>query len=261
MGVDDPRRDGADGPEFRYDHRPVATLQGMDPSRVVLLGSVSKTVSPALGIGWIVAPQPWTRALHADSAPTPAPSTLDQLAFATFIESGSLDCHLRSCRLRYRKRRDALVSAIRAELPGCNVSGIAAGLHVLLHLLDAVDAIAVTAEATSRGVHVADLDRYCALPGPAERKRVGRGDQYEHVGEADVDEFLDPHHRVLEVLLAAEQHLDRAPDRRRVAPRTRHGDRAERPWERGASAPDLASWRNEHWLQASAGEAVDRGGP
>jgi GntR family transcriptional regulator / MocR family aminotransferase len=57
--------------EFRYDHRPVATLQGMDPSRVVLLGTVSKTVSPALGIGWIVAPQPWTRALHADSAPTP----------------------------------------------------------------------------------------------------------------------------------------------------------------------------------------------
>lgn len=50
--------------EFRYDRRPVAALQGMDPSRVVLLKSLSKTLSPALGIGWLVAPSRWTDVLH-----------------------------------------------------------------------------------------------------------------------------------------------------------------------------------------------------
>lgn len=172
--------------EFRYDRRPVATVQGMDPSRVLLLGSVSKMLSPALGIGWIVAPARWTDALRAASAPTGSPPTLDQLAFATFIETGLLDRHLRSCRSRYRKRRDALVRAIRAELPDCRLSGIAAGLHVLLSLLDGVEAAAVAVEAASRGVRVADLDRYCVLPVPAEPSLVlGYGNVADHaVGEA-----------------------------------------------------------------------------
>jgi Aminotransferase class I and II/Bacterial regulatory proteins, gntR family len=47
--------------EFRYDHHPVAVMQGMDPGRVFLLGSVSKTLSPALGLGWLVAPAAVTR--------------------------------------------------------------------------------------------------------------------------------------------------------------------------------------------------------
>jgi len=172
--------------EFCYDRRPVATVQGMDPSRVVLLGSVSKTLSPALAIGWIVAPPRWTAALRASSAPTAGPPTLDQLAFATFIDTGSLDRHLRSCRSRYRNRRDALVQAIRAELPECRLSGIAAGLHVLLSLPDGVDAAAVTAEAASRGVRVANLDRYRVLPVPAEPGLVlGYGNLADHaVGEA-----------------------------------------------------------------------------
>src|SRR4029453_12553465 len=48
--------------EYRYDRRPVGTIQGTDPSRVALLGSLSKTLSPALGIGWVVTPPAWTGA-------------------------------------------------------------------------------------------------------------------------------------------------------------------------------------------------------
>ena len=167
--------------EFRYDGRPVATVQGMDPSRVLLLGSVSKTLSPALGIGWIVAPRRWTDALRATSVSPDGPPTLDQLAFATFIETGSLDRHLRSCRSRYRRRRDALVQAIRSELPECRLSGIAAGLHVLVSLPGRVDAAAVAAEAAARGVRVHNLDRYRARPAPAEPGLVlGYGNLADH---------------------------------------------------------------------------------
>jgi GntR family transcriptional regulator / MocR family aminotransferase len=74
--------------EFRYDRRPVATLQGMDPARVVLAKSLSKTLSPALGIGWIATPPRWTARLRASGHPEITPPVLDQLAFAALLESG-----------------------------------------------------------------------------------------------------------------------------------------------------------------------------
>jgi GntR family transcriptional regulator/MocR family aminotransferase len=148
--------------EFRYDRRPVATVQGMDPSRVILLKSLSKMLSPALGIGWIVAPPRWAEHLRGASPPGSQPPTLDQLAFATLLESGAYDRHLRACRQRYRARRDALVQALVDHLPGNPVSGIAAGLHLVLRLPDTVDTAAVVAAAASRSVRAADLAGYHA---------------------------------------------------------------------------------------------------
>ncbi|WP_323747968.1 PLP-dependent aminotransferase family protein, partial [Catenulispora rubra] len=54
--------------EFRYDGRPVGALQGMAPSYVALLGSLSKTLAPALRIGWIATPARWTAALAGGRA-------------------------------------------------------------------------------------------------------------------------------------------------------------------------------------------------
>ncbi|GAB3897009.1 PLP-dependent aminotransferase family protein [Kibdelosporangium lantanae] len=116
--------------EFRYDRRPVGTMQGLAPRRVVLLGSVSKTLSPALGIGWCVIPPQWTHEVTAANPTAPAPPVLDQLTLAEFITTGAYDRHLRTTRLKYRARRDALLTA----LPNARISGAAAGLHLLLHL-------------------------------------------------------------------------------------------------------------------------------
>lgn len=145
--------------EFRYDRRPVGTLQGLTPSRVALLGSVSKTLSPALGIGWIVAPTRWTATLRAEVAAA-RPPTIDQLAFATFLERGWYDRNLRTARQRYGARRDALVRQLAWRLPGYRISGAAAGLHLLLELPPDVDAAAVVAAARPRGLRLADLGRY-----------------------------------------------------------------------------------------------------
>ena len=81
--------------EFRYDRPPVSTLQGMAPRRVALLGSLSKTLSPAVRIGWMLLPQQWAAALHDSEQNPPLPPTLDQLAFAALLDSGTYDRHLR----------------------------------------------------------------------------------------------------------------------------------------------------------------------
>ncbi|WIX85866.1 PLP-dependent aminotransferase family protein [Amycolatopsis sp. DG1A-15b] len=138
--------------EFRYDRRPVGTVQGTDPARVALFGSVSKTLSPALGLGWAVLPPQWTVRAHP-------PPVVDQLALAGFVESGGYDRYLRGARLRYRARRDRLVAA----LGPARLSGAAAGLHLLLHLDQ--DAAAVARKAKAAGVKVADLDGYRTAPG------------------------------------------------------------------------------------------------
>ena len=162
--------------EFRYDRRPIGALQAMAPDRVVLAGSLSKTATPALGVGWLVLP-PWLRDAVRDAG-SAAPSTLDQLALARFLISGGLDRHLRGARTRYRRRREALLAALERAMPECRVSGIAAGLHVVLELPPGVRAAEVVRTAEPRELALTDMRRYRVSPdAPApERLVLGYGD-------------------------------------------------------------------------------------
>ncbi|MEU6252299.1 PLP-dependent aminotransferase family protein [Streptomyces sp. NPDC047043] len=173
--------------EFRYDRRPVAALQGMDPSRVVLFKSLSKILSPALGIGWLVAPPRWTRELHLADQTAAQPPTLDQLAFAQLLESGAYDRHLRACRKRYRDRRDALVRALAEQLPDAPVSGVAAGLHLILRMPSEVDTAAVVRAAAARSLQVADLAAYHATEDHADHGLVLG---YGNLADGTVDEAV-----------------------------------------------------------------------
>jgi GntR family transcriptional regulator / MocR family aminotransferase len=156
--------------EFRYDRRPVPALQGLDPDRVLLLGSTSKTLAPAFGIGWMAVPQRWRAAVLDVSVrrgPTPGPATLDQLTFARFVADGAYARHLRAARTRYARRRAALLAALDRELPGARVGGIAAGMHVTVDLAGiapGIDAAAVVREGAARDVALVDLRRYQAAP-------------------------------------------------------------------------------------------------
>ncbi|MFI2365591.1 PLP-dependent aminotransferase family protein [Promicromonospora sp. NPDC019610] len=123
--------------EFRYDRRPVPALQGLDPGRVLLLGSTSKTLAPAFGIGWMVVPQRWRAPVLDVSVrrgPAPGPATLDQLTLARFVGDGAYARYLRAARTRYGRRRAALLAALERELPGARIGGIAAGMHVTVDL-------------------------------------------------------------------------------------------------------------------------------
>ncbi|MCO7275210.1 MocR-like pyridoxine biosynthesis transcription factor PdxR [Cellulosimicrobium cellulans] len=121
--------------ELRYDREPVASVRALDPERVVLLGSVSKLLSPALRLGWVVAPPrvvgPLVEAKrHADLGT----SVPEQAALAALLGSGAYQRHLRRARLVYQRRRRLLLDALAHALPGVEVGGVAAGLHLVVPL-------------------------------------------------------------------------------------------------------------------------------
>ncbi|WP_031477614.1 PLP-dependent aminotransferase family protein [Streptomyces bicolor] len=125
--------DDYDG-EFRYDRQPVGALQGLDPDHVVYLGTASKSLAPGLRLAWMVLPPALVEEVTAAKGRVDTCGALDQLTLAEFLTSGAYDRHVRSARLRYRRRRDALVRALATAAPHIDVTGIAAGLHVLLRL-------------------------------------------------------------------------------------------------------------------------------
>ncbi|MEV7730650.1 PLP-dependent aminotransferase family protein [Streptomyces sp. NPDC088921] len=137
--------DDYDG-EFRYDRKPVGALQSLDPERVILIGSVSKSLSPAVRLGWMVLPERYVGDVLAAKGEREAwASVLDQLALADLIVSGSYDRHVRQMRQRYRRRRDLLVAALAEHAPHIEVSGVAAGLHAVLRLPPGTERSAVKA--------------------------------------------------------------------------------------------------------------------
>jgi GntR family transcriptional regulator / MocR family aminotransferase len=141
--------------EFRYDRTAVGALQGLAPDRVAYAGCASKTLTPALRLGWI-APPDWlagdiAREKLFDDMGT---GLLEQLALARLIESGGFTRHLRRVRPIYRRRRDAALDAIARFLPGATTAGVEAGLHVHLTLPPGCDEAGIVDAARGKGVLV-----------------------------------------------------------------------------------------------------------
>ncbi|MCN9241009.1 PLP-dependent aminotransferase family protein [Streptomyces sp. RY43-2] len=128
--------DDYDG-DFRYDRAPVGALQGLDPERVAYTGSVSKSLAPGLRLGWLLVPEAFAEEVAERKRTMDlGHPVLDQALLARFVERGDYDRHLRRCQRAYRERRDTLVAALAEHFPGTEVSGIAAGLHVIARLPD-----------------------------------------------------------------------------------------------------------------------------
>jgi GntR family transcriptional regulator / MocR family aminotransferase len=154
--------DDYDG-EFRYDRRAVGAMQALAPESVVYAGTASKTLAPAVRLAWIVVPpRLLPDVLSARSLSDRHGSSLDELTMAELISSGEYDRHVRRSRLLYRRRRDRLVAALGAAMPGPRIAGVAAGLQAVLRLPPGVQEEDVLAAAATRGLALDGMRGYCA---------------------------------------------------------------------------------------------------
>jgi GntR family transcriptional regulator/MocR family aminotransferase len=151
--------------EFRYDRAPIGALQGLAPERVAYIGSTSKTLAPGLRLGWAVLPAHLLEDVAGEIEGTMLHlAALEQLALADFVRRAEFDRHLRRMRGIYRRRRDLLVQSLRRELPQYALSGIAAGLHLVLELPSAAEEAEARQRATRAGLGIEAMGEH-ALPG------------------------------------------------------------------------------------------------
>ncbi|MGL5863723.1 MAG: PLP-dependent aminotransferase family protein [Phycicoccus sp.] len=154
--------DDYDG-EFRYDVSPLPALRSLPGAdeHVVYVGTASKLVAPSLRVAWIVPPARLRERLRVGlESRGLVVNEATGLALAEFASSGALAAHHARVARTYAARRAALVAAVTRHLPGAVLSGVEAGLHVVLRLPDDVDDLGVASRCLDAGVAVSPLSAY-----------------------------------------------------------------------------------------------------
>ena len=163
--------------EYRYESSPIAALQGLDrDSRVVYIGTFSKTLFPSLRLGYIVIPSDLVDRFRAvRQAADVFPPYLYQAALNDFIAEGHFARHIRRTRLLYAERRDVLVKAIRKEFgASVGVHGAEAGVHLALTLESGGKDILISKRAAHENLWLWSLSS-CYLEKPRQGFVLGFG--------------------------------------------------------------------------------------
>lgn len=121
---------------FRYEDSPLPSLWSLDKNNsVIYMSSFSRSLGPGLRLGYVVVPDDLVGpATRIRSLLDNGSSWLEQATLEQFIMSGSFEQHLLKLRHKYHQRRDALVSAIKNNFVDAKISGMEAGMHLLLKL-------------------------------------------------------------------------------------------------------------------------------
>jgi GntR family transcriptional regulator/MocR family aminotransferase len=150
--------------EFRFNSRPVASLQGLDRyGRVIYLGTFSKLLAPTLRIGYFVLPPDLVDVFSAASSLiTRHPPCLQQIVLTDFIEQGHLARHIRRMRTIYMQRQADFIEAARRELAGLlELTPPEAGTHLVGWLPPRIDDQIAVRKAAEHGVEAKAFSTYC----------------------------------------------------------------------------------------------------
>jgi GntR family transcriptional regulator/MocR family aminotransferase len=149
--------------EFRFDARPIASLQGLDVNaRVIYIGTFSKVLFPSLRIGYVVIPRDLVGHFEAVRFATDIfPPYLYQEALADFMEFGHLGRYVRKMRRIYGERRNVLIESIHEEFGDFfRVHGAPAGMHVSVTMPEGFNDVEISARASSERLVLWPLSRY-----------------------------------------------------------------------------------------------------
>jgi GntR family transcriptional regulator/MocR family aminotransferase len=123
--------------EYRYGSMPIASLQGLDHnSRVIYIGTFSKTLFPSLRIGYVVIPHDLVdRFATARHTLDLGPPYFYQAVLSDFMREGHFARHIRRMRVLYGERRTSLVDCLRKEFGSTlEILGAEAGMHLVVIL-------------------------------------------------------------------------------------------------------------------------------
>ena len=180
--------DDYDG-EFRYEGQAVESLQGLDTDgRVIYTGTFSRTIFPALRIGYLVAPKALVPALTSAKwlcdRHTPI---LEQETLAGFISTGAYERHLRRTRRRIARQRTALLESVQRHLGNrVTVTGAGSGTHIVLWPRRRVSERNIIAEAAVRNVGVYGISAYFSRRPPGAGFLLG----YSRLNEQEIREAI-----------------------------------------------------------------------
>ena len=142
--------------EYRFENMPIASLQGLDShSRVIYIGTFSKTLFPSLRLGYLVVPADLVeRFVAVRHALDLTPPYLQQAVLNDFMREGHYARHIRKMRALYHERRTALVESLEREFGGeMAIWGAQAGMHLVAELRSEDrewDDVALATEAAKR---------------------------------------------------------------------------------------------------------------
>ena len=150
--------------EFRFVGKPIPTLFSVDKSeRVIYLNTFSKTISPSIRISYMILPptlaEVYRRKLGFYSCSV---SAFEQYTLAKFMTDGSYEKHIARMRNRYRRKRDAVISAVASSpLSGrVEIKEQDAGLHFIMKLNTDLTDSKLKGAALEAGINLAPLSDY-----------------------------------------------------------------------------------------------------
>jgi len=182
--------DDYDG-EFRYAGKPIPALQGLDShDRVIYMGSFSKSLIPSIKLSYMVLPRPLIDLYRNNNYYVQTVSRLHQHTLQLFMESGHWERHLNKSRNNYKKRYEALITAIhRIWGDSVNIYGASSGLHLLLEPNNNMSERELIETAKAKGVKVYPTSIFYATPPVNQPAKVLLG--FANLAEAEIEKGME----------------------------------------------------------------------
>ena len=150
--------------EFRFEGRPISSLQGMDQhDRVLYLGTFSKVMYPGIRLGYMVVPPQLIKGFKLGLYELQRPGqVMIQAALADFMEEGHFVSHIRRLKQTYAERRYLLQTALASIAKvGAKLSPIDSGLHLVVEFDAHIDDVRIAKLAEDIGLRIYPLSNYC----------------------------------------------------------------------------------------------------